>query len=77
MSDAATLLSYFPAKPSPKWVAIVAIGVALPQWLGFPDVSNLLRAGLSLAGLVFIASVFARRESESRRGQLTGTGQSG
>ena len=66
MSDSATLLSYFPARPSPKWVAIVAIGVALPQWLGFPDVSNLLRAGLSLAGLVFIASVFARREEDRR-----------
>ena len=66
MNEAETLLSYFPARPSPKWVAIVAIGVVLPQWLGFPDVSNLLRAGLSLAGLVFIASAFTRWEEDRR-----------
>ena len=60
------LPSFLPPGPSAKWIAIVAIVVALPQWLGFPDVSNLLRAGLSLVGLVFIASAFTRWEEDRR-----------
>ena len=60
------LPSFLPPGPSAKWIAIVAIVVALPQWLGFPGVSNLLRAFMSLAGVFAIAGVFTRLEGERR-----------